>query len=343
MKAWVLNDSYDLTKDSQPLVLSTIPTPVPGQSDILIRISCCGVCHTELDEIEGRVAPPHFPVIPGHQVVGVVEQTGINASRFTIGDRVGVAWVFSSCGACEYCKSGLENLCKDFNATGCDANGGYAEYMIIQEKFAYAIPEKFTDEEAAPLLCAGAIGFRSLRLANPTDGQTIGLTGFGGSGHLVLKMAKSMFPASKVIVFARSADERKFALSLSAAWAGDVMDTPPFKAHVIIDTTPAWKTVVQSLLHLERGGRLVINVIRKENNDKNELLNLEYKDHLWLEKEIKSVTNITRYDVEEFLKLAAEIPIIPVVQVYPFDQANEALLDLKRKHIKGAKVLSMKK
>lgn len=341
MKAWQLYGKYDLTTDSEPLTLTEIPIPVPGSEEILIRINCCGVCHTELDEIEGRVTPPDFPIIPGHQVVGVVEQSGKNSNRFQRGDRVGVAWIFSSCGKCDYCLNGFENLCHDFRATGCDANGGYAEYMTVHEKFAYKIPQQFSDAEAAPLLCAGAIGFRSLRLGNPVDGQTIGLTGFGGSGHLVLKMTKELYPNSKILVFARNADERQFAVSLGAHWAGDVMDTPPVKAHVIIDTTPAWKTVRQSLLHLERNGRLVINVIRKEDRDKNELLDLDYKDHLWLEKEIKSVTNITRYDVEEFLRLAARIPIIPVVQIYPFEKANEALFDLKQKHIKGAKVLAM--
>lgn len=341
MKAWHLNGVSNLATDTKPLTLADWPDPVPGPEEILIRIRCCGVCHTELDEIEGRVTPSQSPVIPGHQVIGLVEQNGNNANRFKIGDRVGVAWIFSSCGTCGYCSAGLENLCANFKATGCDAHGGYAQYMVVLEKFAYTIPENFSDAEAAPLLCAGAIGFRSLQLADPTDGQTIGLTGFGGSGHLVLKMAKHLYPNSSYLVFARNPEEREFALSLGAAWAGDVSDTPPFKAHAIIDTTPAWKTVRQSLLHLERNGRLVINVIRKEDHDKNELLQLDYKEHLWLEKEIKSVTNITRFDVEEFLKLAARIPIKPVVQTYPFKEANEALLDLKRKHIKGAKVLMM--
>lgn len=341
MKAWLLNNSFDLSRETQPLEFADVPTPTPGPTEILIRVRCCGVCHTELDEIEGRVNPPNLPVIPGHQVVGIIEQKGTNASRFNLGDRVGVAWIFSACSECGFCQSGFENLCEEFKATGCHVNGGYAEFMTVPEKFAYPIPADFSDAEAAPLLCAGAIGFRSLRLANVKNGQIIGLTGFGGSGHLVLKMTRSLYPESKILVFARSSEERKFALSLGATWAGDVTDTPPFKAQSIIDTTPAWKTVVQSLLHLERGGRLVINVIRKEPMDKNELLTLDYKDHLWMEKEIKSVANITRYDVEEFIKLAARIPIKPEVQIYPFEKANEALIDLKRKHVKGAKVLEM--
>lgn len=339
MKAWMLKQTHDLLKENRPLELQEVPKPRPKDHEVLIKISCCGVCHTELDEIEGRTPPPVYPIIPGHQVVGNVEKIGQYSSRFNIGQRVGVAWIFSSCGECEMCLNQLENLCKDFQATGRDRHGGYAEYMAIDEKFVYPIPEIFSDEEAAPLLCAGAIGYRSLKLTKIKNGQVLGLTGFGASGHLVLKMARYQFPDSKILVFARSKDEQKFALSLGAYWAGNTTGTAPFQAHAIIDTTPVWEPIVASLLNLKPAGRLVINAIRKESNDKQALLDIRYHDHLWMEKEIKSVANITRKDVEEFLLLAAKIPIKPKVELYPFEKANEALLDLKKKHVKGAKVL----
>lgn len=339
MKAWLLNGISDLNETQSPLQLADIPAPVPGPGEILIRISCCGVCHTELDEIEGRTPPPAYPVIPGHQVIGVVEQCGRNANRFNTGGRVGVAWIYASCGRCEYCSQGLENLCPAFQATGRDHHGGYAEYMVVNEQFAYAIPDVFTDTAAAPLLCAGAIGYRSLKLTNLTDGQTLGLTGFGASGHLVLKMARYLYPSSYIFVFARSPQEQDFARQLGASWAGDVGQMPPGKANAIIDTTPVWTTLVSSLLHLKPAGRLVINAIRKESQDQQILSTLRYQDHLWMEKEIKSVANITRTDVAEFLSVAASIPINPAVELYPFEKANEALLDLKHKHVRGAKVL----
>jgi len=339
MKAWILKQTHDLLKENQPLALQEIPQPSPKEHEVLIKISCCGVCHTELDEIEGRAPPPVYPIIPGHQVVGNVDKMGQNTSRFNIGQRVGVAWIFSSCGECEMCLNQQENLCEHFQATGRDRHGGYADYMAIEEKFVYPIPDIFSDEEAAPLLCAGAIGYRSLKLTGLNNGQILGLTGFGASGHLVLKMVRYQFPDSKILVFARSKDEQKFALSLGAFWAGDTTDMAPFQAHAIIDTTPVWKPIVASLLNLKPAGRLVINAIRKEANDQQALLDIRYQDHLWMEKEIKSVANITRKDVEEFLLLAAKIPIKPEVELYPFAKANKALLDLKRKHVKGAKVL----
>lgn len=339
MKAWFLNGLYDLHKQFQPLEQRDVPIPVPGESQILVRIACCGVCHTELDEIEGRAQPSAYPVIPGHQVVGYVESCGINANRFVKGDRVGVAWIFSACGICEFCKIGLENLCPEFKATGRDAHGGYAEYMVAEERFAYRIPGAFSNEEAAPLLCAGAIGYRSLHLTGLQNRQTLGLTGFGASGHLVLKLAKYLYPESHILVFARSIQEQSFARSLGAFWSGNVTDVPPEKSNAIIDTTPVWKTVVASLQHLKPGGRLVINAIRKEAGDHEVLMDLDYQKHLWLEKEIKSVANITRRDVEEFLQLASAVPIKPETQKYSFDQANQALLDLKHKHVRGAKVL----
>ncbi len=337
----VIDRVKDVDRDHHPLVEKFLPNPVPGEREILVRVSACGVCHTELDEIEGRTPPPRLPVVPGHQVVGTVAQTGSGVERFKPGDRVGVAWIFSSCGVCEYCRSGNENLCPEFRATGRDAHGGYAEYMTVNENFAFPIPEVFSDSEAAPLLCAGAIGYRSLRLSGIADGHRLGLTGFGASAHLVLKMVRHKYPATDVYVFARSKEERHFARELGAVWSGDTEDEAPEKLHAIIDTTPVWKPVVEALRNLAPGGRLVINAIRKESKDKKELLKLDYPEHLWMEKEIKSVANVARIDVEEFLQLAAEIPLKPEFQEYPLEHANRALVKLKERKIRGAKVLKV--
>ena len=342
MKAMILKRLCDLKDVENPLEPADLPVPSPGEGEILIRVSACGVCHTELDEIEGRTPPPQLPVVLGHQVVGMVEQCGRRAETFNIGDRVGIAWIFSACGTCDLCRAGKENLCPSFRATGRDADGGYAEYTVIPENFAFSIPAVFTDLEAAPLLCAGAIGYRSLRLTGLKNGQRLGLTGFGASAHLVLKMVNHKYPDTDVYVFARSPKEQEFAMELGAVWAGHTDAPSPEKLHCIIDTTPAWKPVVKAMENLIPGGRLVINAIRKEAGDKDYLLNLDYPVHLWQEKEIKSVANVQRRDVGEFLDLAAEIPIKPEVQTYPLEAANQALRELKEKKIRGAKVLAMK-
>ena len=339
MKALVLNCIHDLNKERNPLKLVDLPVPKPKDNEVLIEIFTCGVCHTELDEIEGRTPPPKFPVILGHQVVGRIVKMDKNSNLHSIGERVGVAWIFSACGKCEYCLNGMENLCADFKATGRDVNGGYAEYMTVPEGFVYKIPEVFNDAEAAPLLCAGAIGYRSLRLTEIKNGQILGLTGFGASAHLVLKMVKHKYPDTKVYIFARCEKERRFALDLGAVWAGDIEDESPEKLHAIIDTTPVWKPIVEALNNLRPGGRLVINAIRKENIDREYLQKLDYPAHLWMEKEIKSVANVERRDVIEFLELAAEIPIKPEYQEYRMEDANKALLELKERKIRGAKVL----
>ncbi|HVN72752.1 MAG TPA: zinc-dependent alcohol dehydrogenase family protein [Desulfomonilia bacterium] len=339
MKAMVLDKIGNLEDIQSPLEPMDLPIPDPESNEILIRVKACGVCHTEIDEIEGRTPPPHLPVVPGHQAVGEVIGMGAHARRFKGGERVGVGWIYSACGKCQFCLNGQENLCKDFQATGRDADGGYAEYMKVPENFAYPIPGVFTDAEAAPLLCAGAIGYRSLRLAGLDDGQNLGLTGFGASAHLVLMMVKHRYPGTRVYVFARSEKEREFAMELGAAWAGDTDDRPTEKLHAIIDTTPVWRPVVEALDSLQPGGRLVINAIRKEDTDKDYLLKIDYPIHLWMEKEIKSVANVTGRDIREFLSLAAEIPIRPEVQEYPLEEANTALMELKQRRIRGAKVL----
>ncbi len=339
MKAMVLNELCSIDENTTPLQLIDLPDPVPEEKEILVKVLTCGVCHTELDEIEGRTPPPRFPVVPGHQVVGRVEETGSKANTFRIGDKVGIAWIYSACGKCKFCLQGNENLCHNFKATGRDANGGYAQYMTVLEDFAYRIPDVFSDLEAAPLLCAGAIGYRSLRLTGLKDGQNLGLTGFGASSHLVLKMVRYQYQNARVFVFARSVKERAFSKELGAVWAGDTAEESPEKLDCIIDTTPVWKPVVEALKNLERGGRLVINAIRKEEVDKNHLLKLDYPKHLWLEKEIKSVANVSRKDVSEFLALAAEMHIKPEVQEFTLEETNKALIELKTRKIRGAKVL----
>lgn len=341
MKAMILHQIADLKETRAPLQMSVLPIPEPKAQEVRIKISVCGVCHTELDEIEGRLTPPELPVVPGHQVVGLVEKLGRDSSKFKVGDRVGVAWIFSACGDCKFCLEDNENLCNDFLATGKDVNGGYAEYMTVHEKYAHPIPNFFTDAEAAPLLCAGAIGYRSIRLTQLKDGDSLGLTGFGASAHLALKMVKHRYPNTKVFVFARKEEERQFALELGAAWAGHTEDTSPEKLNAIIDTTPAWVPIINALGNLEKGGRLVINAIRKETGDQDYLQKLSYQHHLWMEKEIKTVANVTAKDVSEFLELAAKAGIKPEVQMYPLAKANEALIELKEQKIRGAKVLQI--
>ncbi|MCB1093047.1 MAG: zinc-dependent alcohol dehydrogenase family protein [Verrucomicrobiae bacterium] len=333
MKAMLLTRVVSLDECGEPLEAAEIPQPEPGPGEVLVRISACGVCHTELDEIEGRTPPPLFPVVPGHEVIGRVEAVGRGVSRHRLGDRVGVGWIHHSDG------SETENVSPAFRATGRDENGGYAEYLTVPEGYAFPIPEVFSDAEAAPLLCAGAIGYRALRLAGLRDGDALGLMGFGGSAHLVLQLVRHLYPRSRVHVFARDETARQFAGELGADWAGATEGRAPESLRAIIDTTPAWKPVVQAMRNLVPGGRLVINAIRKEERDKVELLRINYHDDLWMEREIKSVANITARDISEFLPIAAEIPIRPEVEVFPLSEANRALVELKRRPVRGAKVL----
>jgi alcohol dehydrogenase, propanol-preferring len=340
MQAMLLRAPSRLNDDSSPLEAADVAVPAPGHGDLLVRVSVCGVCRTDLDIVEGRLTAPRYPVIPGHQVVGMVERVGAEVSDFHSGDRVGVAWIHSACGHCAWCRSGRENLCPYFRSTGCDENGGYAEYLVVPAAFAHVIPAELPDASAAPLLCAGAIGLRSLRLTELVDGQPLGLTGFGASAHLVLQLARHRFPASPVYVFARNARERDFARELGAAWAGDTSDQPPARMAAIIDTTPAWKPVVSALERLLPGGRLVINAIRKSRADQGELESLDYARHLWMEREIKSVANVTRADVREMLAEAAAIQLKPSVEELPLSAANEALGRVARgEGVRGALVL----
>ena len=339
MRVMLLEKLADLRTENEPLRLVEYPLPEPAADEVRIRVAVCGVCHTELDEIEGRTPPPQLPVILGHQAVGQIDMVGANVRTRQLGERVGVAWIYSACGQCRWCRQGLENLCPEFKATGRDANGGYAEYMVVPAAFAYPLPDVFSDAEAAPLLCAGAIGYRSLALAELDSGGALGLTGFGASAHLVLKLVRHQHPDLPVYVFARSEKEQHFALELGATWAGGTEDQAPELMEAIIDTTPAWFPVVAALRQLEPGGRLVINAIGKENYDRELLSRIDYPRDLWMEKEIKSVANVTRNDVTEFLKLAAEIPLHPTFEEFPLEAANQALLELKNRKIRGAKVL----
>lgn len=341
MKAMVIERLGAVEDARTPLQLVDVPVPVPTDDEILVRIRACGVCHTELDEIEGRTPPPRLPVVPGHQIVGEVRECGRAVHKFRSGDRVGIGWIYSACGQCMFCSSGRENLCPEFMATGRDANGGYAEYVIVKGHFAYSIPEALSDVEAAPMLCAGAIGYRSLRLCSPTEGSRIGLSGFGASAHMVLQMIRHLYPAARVFVFSRTEAEREFARELGAHWAGDFGESCPQRLDCIIDTTPAWYPVVESLRNLDRGGRLVINAIRKEDADKDSLLKIDYANDLWMEREVKSVANITRRDVTEFLALAADSGLRPEIQLYPLQDAGKALMELKQRKIRGAKVLKV--
>jgi propanol-preferring alcohol dehydrogenase len=252
-----------------------------------------------------------------------------------------MAWIASACGHCQYCLSGQENLCPEFKGTGRDINGGYAAYMKVRADFVHPIPDSISDSEAAPLLCAGAVGYRALKLCNLQNGQTLGLMGFGGSNHLVLKIARHKYPNSNICVFSRNSSEREFALSLGAAWTGAIDAVPPEGLDAIIDTTPVWGPIGEAMKRLKPGGRLVINAIRKEEADKQVLLNLDYPSQLWMEKEIKSVANVTRADVREFLELAAEANIKPEYQEYDLEEANQALFEMKQGKIRGAKVLRL--
>ncbi|NIM99014.1 MAG: zinc-binding alcohol dehydrogenase family protein [candidate division Zixibacteria bacterium] len=320
--------------ENEPLEITDLPNPVPGPREISVKISACGVCHTELDEIEGRIQPK-LPIVLGHEIVGRIESRGPEVTKFDLGDRVGVAWINSACGKCHFCQRGNENLCLEFQGTGCHVNGGYAQYTLVSEDFAYLIPERFSDSEAAPLLCAGAIGYRDLVLSGIESDHILGLFGFGASAHIVLQVAKHR--GCEVFVFTRSEEHRNLAEKLGADWTGRPDDRPPRKLDRAIDFTPVGETVPKALRVLEKGGRLVLAVIRK----RNPIPPLEYAELLWDEKEIKSVANITRKDLQEFLPLAAEISVTPEVQEFELKEANRALILLKQGKIQGAGVLRM--
>jgi propanol-preferring alcohol dehydrogenase len=336
MKAMVLNKTAPA--EEKPLQAASLPVPKPNDNQILVKVSVCGACHTDLDEVEGRLTPSKFPIVLGHQVVGTVADKAKAVTKFNLNDRVGITWLYSACGKCDFCKTGAENLCSQAKWTGKDADGGYAEYTVISEDFAYPIPERFSDSQAAPLLCAGVIGYRTLRLAEITDGQTIGLFGFGASAHIVIQIIKYKFPNSPVFVFTKTAEHAQLAKKLGAAWTGRSGDKTPAKLNKAMDFTPVGVCVRDALAVLDRGGRLVINAIRKETP----VPPLDYAEYLWLEKEIKSVANVTRDDAEQFLPLAAQIPIVPTIEEFELAQANEVLIKLKHSKLRAAAVLKVR-
>jgi len=333
MKAVVLTQTSPI--ETRPLQTTTLPDPCPKDSEILVEVSVCGVCHTDLDEVEGQLAPARLPIVLGHQVVGKVADKGKAVTGHRLGDRVGVTWLYWSCGCCEFCKAGLENLCGRAKWTGKDADGGYAEYMVVSQDFAHPIPAIYVDSQAAPLLCAGVIGYRAIRLSDIHNGETVGLFGFGSSAHIVIQMIRHRFPDSPIFVFTRSDAHKQLAKNLGAAWAGSPGQNPPAMIKKAIDFTPIGESVCHALATLDKAGRLVINAIRKTTP----ISPLDYAGHLWHEKEVKSVANVTRRDVEEFLPLAGEIPIIPKVTEFDLDQANDALLAVKHASLQGAAVL----
>lgn len=335
MKAMVLTETMPI--ESKPLRLVELPIPEPNSKSLLVQISVCGVCHTELDEVEGRLVPSKLPIILGHEIVGRVKTRGSEVTRFRKGDRVGITWLNWACGKCAFCLAGNENLCETAKWTGKDVDGGYAQYTVISEDFAHPIPERFTDAEAAPLLCAGVIGYRAVRLTGLQDGERLGLYGFGASAHIVLQIVKHQYPRSKIFVFTRSQAHRDLAQDLGADWTGRAEDTPPEKVTRAIDFTPVGQTVRDALRVLDKGGRVVINAIRKVNP----IPALDYAKYLWHEREIKSVANVTKRDAEDFLPLAADIPIIAKTQTFPLEEANEALTFLKQGRIQGAGILQL--
>ena len=320
--------------DQSPLELSDVPKPEPGAEDILIRINVCGLCHTDLHTIEGDLPDVTLPIIPGHQIVGNIEKMGNKASRFREGDRVGVAWLYSTEDDCKYAKQGKENLCDNACFTGYHANGGYAEYIVIPEKFAYAIPSIFSDQEAAPLLCAGIIGYRALRLSEIKPGQRLGLIGFGASAHVAIQVA--IYWGCEVFVFSRSKEHRELARKLGASWTGTLNENPPVKLNSIVNFTPAGPTVLDGMRLLDKGGTQALAGIYMSS-----IPEMDYVKYLYHERTLRSVDNATRQDGNELLKIAAEIPIKTTTQIFPLEEANKALQLLKASKIDGAAVLQI--
>jgi len=332
MKAMILKKFAPI--DQNPLELVELPIPEPGPEDILIQNKVCGVCHTDLHTVEGELPQVKLPIVPGHQVVGIVEKRGKNASRFKQGDRLGVAWLYSSCGQCGYCQRENENLCETARFTGYHVNGGYAEYMVVPEKFAYGIPEVFSDEEAAPLLCAGIIGYRALRLSEVKPGQRLGLYGFGASAHVAIQVAVHW--GCKVYVFTRSKEHRELAHELGAVWTGTSKDEPPTKMDSSIIFAPAGELVLDALRILEKGGTVALAGIYMT-----PIPEIDYVKYLYHERTLRSVANATRQDGEELLRIAPEIPIRTTTRVFPLEEANRTLQLLKAGKISGAAILKI--
>jgi propanol-preferring alcohol dehydrogenase len=331
VKAQILREAKPA--EHNPLTMADLPVPEPGPGQIRLRVRACGVCHTDLHLVEGEIGLPKLPVVPGHQVVGTVDTLGDGVSRFTRDDRVGVPWLYSTCGQCDYCRRGQENLCDNARFTGQHADGGFAEYMVVPAAFAYPIPEGFPDEQAAPLLCAGIIGYRSLRLSEIEPGGRLGLYGFGASAHVTIQVARHW--GCDVYVFTRSAEHQRHALALGAAWVGQAQDTPPAELDSAITFAPAGWLVPEALRLLRKGGTLAINAIHMS-----PIPEMPYA-LIYGERTVRSVANSTRQDAIELLQLAAEIPLHTYVELYPLEDANAVLQRLKRAEVQGAAVLQI--
>ncbi len=317
--------------ESGPLRLKDVPVPAPGPHDVLLRVLCCGVCHTDLHTVEGELPDVRLPRVPGHEVVGMVEKTGEKAGRFKPGDRVGAAWLHSACGECSFCGTGRENLCREARFTGLHFDGGYAEFAVVPEAFAYRLPEGPPTENIAPLLCGGIIGYRSLRKSGIRPGGRLGLYGFGASAHIALQIA--VHEGCRVYAFSRSEEHRALALELGAGWAGGPEDVPDARLDAAVIFAPVGRLYVNALKNLERGGTVVSAGIHMS-----PIPEFDYS-LLYHERKMSSVANATRNDGEELLRLAAEIPIRTTVEVFPLEQAGEALKAMKAGRINGAAVL----
>ena len=329
MKAMILNKPKPA--HDHPLSEANIPKPRPGQKELLLKVSACGLCHTDLHTVEGELPLPKLPLVPGHQIVARVEDLGPGASRFKIGDRIGVPWLYRTCGECAYCRRDLENMCENIKFTGYDVDGGYAEYAVVHEDFAYVIPDTFDDVGAAPLLCAGVIGYRALRLSEIEPGVRLGLFGFGASAHVAIQVARHW--GCEVYVFTRSAEHMKLARKLGAAWTGTAKEAAPAKVTNAVLFAPVGDLVHDALRALDKGGTLAINAIYLS-----PIPETEY-GLIYDERTVRSVTASTRADAEELLKVAAEIPIETEVETFPLKEANKALSLLKDSKIRGAGVL----
>lgn len=329
MLAMVLDQPAPVERS--PLRAEQMPALTPAPGELRVAVSCCGVCHTDLHTVEGDLELPRLPIIPGHQIVGHVDAVGAGVRQFREGDLVGIPWLHSSDQSCEFCLRGMENLCTHAQFTGLHVNGGYAAQTLVQQDFACAMPVGFSDEHAAPLLCAGVIGYRSLRLSGIQRGEALGLYGFGGSAHLVLQIARAR--GCEVFVFTRAESHRKLALELGASWTGDADDTPPRLLHSAIIFAPAGILVAKALKALRRAGTLVLAGISMT-----DIPPLHYS-LLYQERVVRSVANATRQDCREFLELAAEAAVRTQVQVFPLEQANLALQQLKQSKIAASAVL----
>jgi len=333
VRAMVLHRPADIA--TEPLAPADLPVPEPGPGEVRVRVTACGVCRTDLHTVEGELATPRLPIVPGHQVVGTVDAAGPGVTSPQPGERVGVAWLHSTCGRCRFCRSGRENLCPEARFTGLDADGGYAEFMTVPADFAYPVPEGYPDEQAAPLLCAGIIGYRALRRTGVGEGGRLGLVGFGASAHVAIQVAR--FWGCRVFVFTRAAEHRRLAERLGAEWVGSPGERPPEPLDAVVVFAPAGEVVPPALEALDRGGTVVLAGIHVS-----DLPAMTYREHLFFEKTLTSTTAATRRDGRDLLALAPRVPIRTEVEVFDLAEANRVLAMVKASRIRGAAVLRVR-